>query len=100
MAKYTNQFIIKVRADAQNMERKKVADKYHMTLGKINYIIDRAKVKHVDPPLKSKAEIPISVSKPMKSNLAELLKPAEFKENPKPETSSIIKFFKKIFGAD
>tara|TARA_R100001163_G_C4978738_1_gene135727 strand:+ start:459 stop:698 length:240 start_codon:yes stop_codon:yes gene_type:complete len=45
MAKYTDEFIIKIKKDAESMTVKEIAEKHHMTTGKIKYIIYRAKPK-------------------------------------------------------
>ena len=99
MAKYTNEFILRVREDAQTMTVKKLTEKYHMTTGKINYIIYKAKIKHIAPSNFKPEEMTITVTEPMKESLKDLLRPIEYVERPKPEPFSVVKFFKKLVGA-
>jgi hypothetical protein len=46
MAKYTDEFILRIRRKAKEMTAREVAEEEQMTIGKINYIIYKAKLKN------------------------------------------------------
>tara|TARA_B100000700_G_C14510315_1_gene608270 strand:+ start:148 stop:417 length:270 start_codon:yes stop_codon:yes gene_type:complete len=45
MAKYTDEFILRIRRKAKEMTARQVAEEEQMTIGKINYIIYKAELK-------------------------------------------------------
>ena len=46
MAKYTDEFILRIRRKAKEMTVREVAEEEQMTIGKINYIIYKAELKN------------------------------------------------------
>jgi hypothetical protein len=46
MAKYTDEFILRIRRKAKEMTANEVAEEEQMTVGKIRYIIYKAKLKN------------------------------------------------------
>ena len=72
MAKYTDEFILRIRRKAKEMTVREVAEEEQMTIGKINYIIYKAELKN-DQNNKSKKHNPVAEKKKSKTFLEWLL---------------------------
>jgi len=58
MAKYTDEFILRIRRKAKEMTAREVAEEEQMTIGKINYIIYKAELKNNSSEKQPKKEQP------------------------------------------
>tara|TARA_R100001443_G_scaffold101914_1_gene109884 strand:+ start:447 stop:668 length:222 start_codon:yes stop_codon:yes gene_type:complete len=72
MAKYTDEFILRVRRKAKEMTANEVAEEEQMTIGKINYIIYKAELKN-NQTNKGKKQNPVAEKKKSKTFLEWLL---------------------------